>query len=158
MRKLIQILSLLFILNSCVQLPNLIPNGSGEESDMVIYEYNNLLNNVVYDDVLVVDDLLSIDFTYYPSNMDCTGDYKMKILGGHILMGGVANLGLTVDRAFQNLDNVELLGGLTLGEWKYQATISHTSDWFSSCLTVYNMNVDENTVVGIRFKDNEGKF
>lgn len=157
MKKNIFYFCFLFLLNSCVQLPNLLPNGSGEDSDMVIVEYNTLLRDLVFDDVLVVDEMLSIDFVFTPSYIDCAADYKMKVLNGHILLGNKVQVGLEIIDEFQYLNQGDLLGGLVQGVWKNEAIIYSIQDFFQ-CVTFYNINDDTDAIIGFRFKGASGLF
>lgn len=159
MKNSLLFLATIFMLHSCVELPNLLPNGSGEDSDMVIVEYNDLLKNLVtsynlasFDDTLVVDDMLSIRFYFNTPGTSCNGSYEMHMVNGHLLK---VNSG---GNEFQFLTEGDLVGGIVEGTWGNNGVISVTQDFYAVCIKTFHLPENKDAVVGIRFKDNLNKW
>ncbi|MEZ5008185.1 MAG: hypothetical protein R2728_06145 [Chitinophagales bacterium] len=132
-----------FMLNSCVELPDLLPNGTGEDSDMVIVEYSSTLNNALTGNFLVVDDNLSI--RYYFNGSGCDGTFDMQMIFGNILM--------TLDGKFRFLEEGDLVGGLVDGTWGNNGALYSTMDFFWYCHNTYYLPEDQDVAIGIRFRD-----
>lgn len=151
MKNSLLFLATIFMLNSCVELPNLLPNGSGEDSDMVIVEYNSLLAHLTDDDDFIhVDDALSVNFQFNGSG--CIGSTNLKIVNGNIL----TEVGLEPTFKFSSAG--DLVGGIVEGVWSNNVPFSSIQDLFWVCLTTYYIPDDVDAVVGIRFKDDDNKW
>jgi hypothetical protein len=146
--RLVNVLILLMIglLVSCVQLPDLLPNGSGNNSDMVIVELNEILGST---EIITVND--SIDLEFDRNEIETCGDLLMKITGGNILA------------LFDNntkpveLTEGDLVGGFVEGVWSNRVILYSGMQFFPGCVNLPNITSNEDVVAGIKFKTSANK-
>lgn len=127
-------------LSACVQLPNLLPNGSGSNSDMVIIELNTLIG-----DPIVVNDSLTIEFGLHPDFDACPSTY-FKVVNGNVLTDNNQNPVI--------LDEGDLVGGFVDGYWKGRGFLSYGQLFISGCLYLPSFEFNQDSVIGIRFNVN----
>jgi hypothetical protein len=112
MKNLLSILCAILFLSSCVELPNLLPNGPEDPEDMLIVvleqELVNLSNQ--FPDTLKVNDSIEIILTLANPNTECS-DIKIGVNNGQILKE------LGNYKYYSGLNNGSLLGNATLGAW-----------------------------------------
>ena len=112
MKNILSVLIAILFLSSCVELPNLLPNGEGNSSDMLIISLEQELINLSnqFPDTLKVNDSIEIILTLANPNTECS-DIKIGVGNGQILKG------LSNSKYYNGLNNGSLLGNATIGSW-----------------------------------------
>ncbi len=140
MKKIISICISSLLLMACVQLPNLLPNGSGEDADMEILELNAPVN---YDGTLVVNEDLTLNFPVDFVVGSCV-KWFIEVENGNVLTQN--NLHPVA------LQQGDLVGGFVEGYWKNKTQVKYGVQFYPDCVYFPTFNFEEDTVVGIRFK------
>lgn len=140
--RLLSIALSVLVVSSCVQLPNLLPDGSGENSDMEIIELNAAVN---YGGTLTVNEDLTLNFPVEQIVGECA-EWFIQIDNGHVLTQN--NLHPVA------LQEGDLVGGIIEGYWKPKTQVKYGIQFFPECVYFPTFEFEEDTIVGIRFKIN----
>lgn len=160
MKKLVFYLLVGFLMNSCVDLPNLLPNGEGENIDMFIYDLNINIAALSFDGTVVVDDDLTIKITRYPNEADECFYQKVGVNNGQVLVPKNFEISLEAfltSNTYNGLSQGELVNGYsTSTKW---ANDFHTYLGYELvpqlCSYVSSLNpASDDVYVGFRFKIN----
>lgn len=138
------ILLILLTSGSCVQLPNLVPNGSGEP-DMAVYELN--LPFPDYAQTLTVDEQLTFTFLDDVFFNYC-GAQLLKVTNGQVL----APSALNAAELYSGLSADEVVGGWAPGQWSPYYIVTASTDWYTFCLYQHYIVADRDVVMGLRFR------
>jgi hypothetical protein len=140
------ILFLLFSFVSCVQLPDLLPNGSGEDNDMVIVELNEILGA---SETITIND--SLDLVFFRNETEVCPGLMLKITNGNILAA------FNDTKVPVELTEGDLVGGFVEGTWSNRVLLNSGMEFFPGCVYLPIISVDQDVIVGIRFKSNANK-
>lgn len=166
MKNILKLILAVFALNSCVELPDLLPNGSGEDSDMVIYEYDAQVNDFEAWTAVVADDFLTFGFVDNEAEGVSCGDYILTVANGQVLNGNPLDGGSFGANgvSYLGLQEGALLGGTILGDWKNNIKILplEASFGFEGCVFAsapfYYIQPDQDVILGIRIRNANGQW
>ncbi len=148
---------------SCVELPDLTPNGSGGNNDMVVIQYEYLR---VANDTIIVNDSLKILPTY-PNGIWGCPDLHIKVINGQVLdpTNYYRDPNYFEDDHYLGLKPADLVGGSTqVGKWNWSYQMARGSQIAGlgfSCIIYsrsYSIIPNQEVIVGMRFKGKHNRW
>ncbi len=149
MRNLIYLVLIISTLSSCDSLlPNLIPNGEGEDSDMVVVELD--ISIPPFTETLVIDNKLTLFFDDGDNSFLGCGTRVLRVMHGQVLKTDNDD----ENGRYLGLTNGDLVGGIINGTWNDRFRIAEIWDYIFSCVPMNNISIDQDVIFGIRFLSN----
>lgn len=136
---------LIVAIPSCIPLPNLVPNGQGEDSDMAVFELN--IPFPEYDETLTLDETLELTFVDDDFFVQC-GANLFVAAGGQALQ----TFNYTSSGKYRGLSAGDVVGGVTLGNWQPNYIAGVYQDFIYTCVYDSRIVSDQNVIIGIRFR------